>query len=209
MTRQSFFSEKEITTIYNGVDTGVFHNVNSDALRKSKHLENKHVLVAAASSWNKYKGLEDYIKLSERLPENTSIILIGLTKEQIKMMPPKIIGIERTNSAEDLASYYSMADIVMNLSYAETFGLTTVEGMACGTPGIVYNTTASPELITPDTGIVVETGLINNVINAINLILEKGKNHYSGACIKRAKNVFDREDRFEDYMKLYERLLNL
>lgn len=207
IVRQSFFAGKEITTIYNGVDTGIFHKIESDYLRKAWHLESKHILVAVASSWNKYKGLEDYIELSDRLPQNTSIVLIGLTKEQIKALPPRIIGIEKTNSSEELARYYSMADIVLNLSYAETFGLTTVEGMACGTPGIVYNTTASPELITPDTGIVVERGSIDKVLTAVNLILEKGKGFYSGACINRAKKVFDKEDRFEDYMKLYESLI--
>lgn len=207
LARQSFFSDKEITTIYNGVDRDVFHKVESGELRRHLHLDNKNVLVAAATSWNKYKGLYDYIKLSERLPDNTSLVLIGLTKDQIKTMPSNIIGIEKTNSAKELACYYSMADIVLNLSYAETFGLTTVEGMACGTPGIVYNTTASPELITPETGFVVETGSVNQVLSAIKLILEQGKEYYSASCINRAKTVFDKEERFEDYMKLYERLL--
>lgn len=208
LVRQSFFSDKDITTIYNGVDTEVFHKVESEELRKRWNLKNKNVLVAAATSWNKYKGLDDYIQISKKLPNNTSLLLIGLTKEQIKSMPAGIIGIEKTNSAEELAGYYSMADVVLNLSYAETFGLTTVEGMACGTPGIVYNTTASPELITPETGIVVEAGSINQVLTAVNILLEKGKDYYTSACLNRAKNVFDKEERFEDYMSLYERLLN-
>ena len=34
----------------------------------------------------------------------------------------------------------------------ETFGLTTVEAMSCGTPVVVYDSTASPELVTIETG---------------------------------------------------------
>ena len=44
----------------------------------------------------------------------------------------------------------------MNLSVEESFGLTTAEALACGVPAIVYNSTACPEIVSSDTGIVVE-----------------------------------------------------
>ena len=53
------------------------------------------------------------------------------------------------------------------MSYQETFGLTIVEGFACGTPAVVYDNTALPELVDSDTGLVVETGNMERLAEAI------------------------------------------
>ncbi len=137
---------------------------------------------------------------------NYQIILVGLSKKQIKTLPENIVGIERTENINELVELYSLADIVLNLSYEETFGLTTIEGFACGTPGIVYNCTASPELITPNTGIIVEKGNIKEVETAIIKIQKNGKTHYSAACRERAKYLYNKNDRFQDYIDLYENI---
>ncbi len=207
VTRESFFSGKDIFTIYNGIDTKVFRPLDDNSLKKEMALENKHVLVAAATSWSKYKGLFDYISLSSLFEDDVVFILIGLTDNQINSMPSNIVGLKRTSSALELAKYYSMADIVLNLSYQETFGLTTIEGMACGTPGIVYNTTASPELITSETGFIVEPGDINGVYHAITEILKKGKESYSNACRARVQMLYDKDKIFSDYVDFYESLI--
>lgn len=102
---------------------------------------------------------------------------------------------------------YSMADIVMNLSYAETFGLTTVEGFACGTPGIVYDITASPELITQDTGAVVEAGNVEEVAEAVKMILGRGKKAYTQACRNRALEYYDYNRCSDQYLSLYKEML--
>ena len=96
----------------------------------------------------------------------------------------------------------------MNLSYEETFGLTTIEGMSCGTPGIVYNCTASPELISESTGLIVEPGNILMLNEAINTILNKGKEYYFSKCRQRVEDLFNIEDRHQEYMNLYDSLLN-
>jgi alpha-1,6-mannosyltransferase len=49
------------------------------------------------------------------------------------------------------------ADIVLNLGPVETFGLVTLEALATGTPVIVANSGASPELITDECGRAVDT----------------------------------------------------
>lgn len=90
----------------------------------------------------------------------------------------------------------------------ETFGLTTAEALACGTPAIVYKSTACPEIIDNFTGIAVEKKNISAVINAINIIKMNGKNYYSLYCRERAIKYFNKDDRFNDYLSLYNDLLN-
>lgn len=203
---ESFLGSQKHTYIYNGIDIDLFKPTTSD-LRQKYDLANKKILLGVASIWTTRKALADYIELSKKLPQNFQIVLIGPTPKQAKKIPNNIIVINRTNNQKELAQWYSEADILLNLSYEETFGLTTVEGFACGTPSIVYNKTASPELITPETGIVVEAGDYYAMINAINIITSNGKYFYSTACRQRAVEHFNKDDRFQDYINLYNELL--
>ena len=161
-----------------------------------------------ASIWSEGKGFLDYIALRKRLSDDYVIIMVGVNSAEIAKLPDGIIGIRRTQSAQELAELYSASDIVLSLSRAETFGLTVAEGMACGTPAVVYNNTAVPELITSNTGLVVDkTGDIDGVIKAIETIVEQGKQSYSEACRKRAEEHFDKKKCCEKYIDLYDEIL--
>lgn len=74
----------------------------------------------------------------------------------------------------------------------------------CGTPSIVYNSTASPELITADTGVIVESGDIEGVAKAVADLLAKEKP--VTACRERAIRYFNKEDRYKEYINLYSEL---
>lgn len=207
-TSESFLGSNPIKVINNGLDTSIFHILSeSKILKKKYNLEDKFIIIGVATAWGQLKGLYDYYKINEKLQDNEKIILIGLTPKQINELPEGIIGIERTDNIEELVEFYNMADIVLNISYQETFGMTTPEGFACGTPSIVYNATASPELISSKTGIVVEKGDIDGVISAIDKIKQKGKAYYADACRQRALDLYKKEDRFMDYINLYNELL--
>lgn len=207
--RQSFLKEKKIQAIHNGVDITLFKLVDDFAgvLRKYK-LDGVTFVVGAATAWSERKGFNDYCRLVEKVPEGIKIVLVGLNEKQRQEAEKfGIIGIARTENVGELVALYNGASIVMNLSYEETFGLTTVEGFACGTPGIVYNVTASPELITPETGIIVDPGDIDGVAKAIGEIQGKGKNFYSIACRERVVRHFNKDDRYQEYLDLYESLI--
>ena len=205
--KDSFLNKYPIHTIYNGVDISSFRPIPFKHLKEGLKCENKKILLGVATAWSERKGLSDYYKLAQKLPPNIQIILVGLNKKQLKEVPSNIIGIERTESIQQLAEYYSMADIVLNLSYEETFGLTTVEGFACGTPGIVYDKTASPELVSHDTGIIVEAGNIDSLVVAISAMLKQNKELYSKACRNRAINSFDIRTNYYKYIDLYKNLI--
>lgn len=52
---------------------------------------------------------------------------------------------------EDLAKLYTAADVLLATSMGEGFGIPVIESMACGTPAIVTDFSAQPELV-GDTG---------------------------------------------------------
>lgn len=206
--KQSFFKKNKIEYIYNGVDINVFSPQDVRRLIMNYQLEGKTIILGVASTWTESKGLSDYLTLRTILPEHYIIVMLGLDKQMISKLPSGIIGIERTQSTKELAEWYSIADMVLSLSRAETFGLTVAEGMACGTPAVVYNNTAVPELITEETGCIVErTGDIDGVIAAIQEIQLNGKAHYSSACRRRAEEFFDKNKCFHKYIELYSEIL--
>ena len=208
IVEQSFMSKYPIYPIYNGVDTSIFKPVPFQHLKCKLKCEDKKILIGVATAWSVRKGLFDYYRLANKFTSDIQIILVGLNEKQLKTLPNNIIGVKRTESLKELAEFYSMADIVLNLYYEETFGLTTVEGFACGTPSIVYDKTASPELITSNTGKIIEAGNIELLYDAINEILKIGKATYSEACRHRAVTYFDSQSNYQQYVNLYNKIIN-
>ena len=133
---------------------------------------------------------------------------MGLNKKQLKEIPETIIGIARTESLEELAELYSVAEVFINPTYVDNFPTTNIESLACGTPVITYNTGGSPEAIDEDTGKVVEKGDVGGLWNGINQLSMYSQEHYSKVCRTRAEKMFNKEDRYMDYLKLYEKLIN-
>jgi glycosyltransferase involved in cell wall biosynthesis len=208
IVQQSFLSDFPLQVINNGIDLELFKDQNNTEEIRSKYkIGKRFILLGVATAWSEKKGLHDYINLSKVLTDDFVIMLVGLTKSQLNELPDSIIGLSRTENISELAKLYTAADTVLNLSAEESFGLTTVEGFACGTPGIVYNCTASPELITPSTGFVVEKGNIQDLVSAIDTIKSKGKGSYSLACRERAEKCYNKNDRYMDYIKLYKSLI--
>lgn len=113
---------------------------------KSRYnLIGKSIILGVAAIWDRRKGLDDFITLSERLSDDYQIILVGLTKVQISILPNRIIGISHTNSVSELADLYSIADVFVNPTYEDNYPTTNLEAISCGTPVITYATGGSPE----------------------------------------------------------------
>jgi len=79
--------------------------------------------------------------------------------------------------------------------------------LACGTPVITYDTGGSPEAVDENTGFVVEQGDLEGVVQSLQTISEKNRESYREPCRQRAVEYYNKEDRFQDYIELYERML--
>lgn len=202
--KNSFFKNCDIEVVYNGVNLKIFHPRKSD-FKEKNNLCKKKVLLGVAVNWVPSKGLEDLIKLSRIISEEYKVVIVGLTKKQKEALPHNILGIEKTSNAEELAEIYSAAEVFVNPSKEETFGMVTAEALACGTPVVVYNATASPELVDQDTGAVVPIGDIHKMYEAIKKI---NKDKMGTACVERARTIFDKEKNQWQYIDIYTRLLN-
>ena len=202
--KQSFLKEYDIRVINNGVDLDVFTPLTED-IDTRYNLKERFVL-GVASVWDRRKGLNDFIRLREKLDASINILLVGLSQQQIDALPKGIIGLRRTENVAELSALYSAATAFINPTYIDNFPTTNLEALACGTPVITYNTGGSPEAVETEVGMVVEKGDIKALVNAISMIV-KQEQSYSINSRARAEKLYDKNYRLYDYLKLYENLL--
>ncbi len=207
LVSKSILGHFPIEVIHNGINIDLFKPLENTIRETYKIDSNKTIILGVVGSgFDNEKGKLEFIELAKR--EDLQIILVGLSGDDTKGLPDSIIKIERTQSQRELAEFYSAADVFINPTYNDTFPTTNLEALACGTPVVTYRTGGSPEAIDELTGIVIEKGDIDGLIAAIEMLREKGKGYYTKACRMRAKRCFNKDERFADYIKLYDRILN-
>ncbi len=203
VVNNSYLKEYKTQVIYNGIDLNHFKKTNGD-FRKQYHLEGKRVLLGVAQHWVARKGLYDYIKLAQSLDDRYRIVLVGLTAGEVKNLPENIIPIPPLSNDDKLAEIYSACDLCLNLSYEETFGLTSVEALACGTPIIAYDLTAVPEVAKLFNAPVIHTGDIETLKGVIE---ERFARHISSESYDVSQ--FEEITQYQNYRNLYKELIEL
>ena len=76
------------------------------------------------------------------------------------------------------------------------------DSMACGTPSIVYDCTALPELVSAESGYIIQPHDLETVVEIIN----KKNTIRAEDCIARAL-AFEKHKNYQKYIALYERIL--
>lgn len=206
LVKNSFLQDYPVDVIYNGVNIEEFRP-DVFTLPANFPVTEKKIVLGVASVWDKRKGLEDFVKLNRILNNDYRIVLVGLDESQLKDLPSGITGIARTENLQQLAALYGAADVFVNPTWQDNFPTTNIESLACGTPVVTYNTGGSPEAIDDGTGIVVEKGDVKALKMAIEQIIDKDKSVYQDMSRNRALKFFNKEHRFQEYVNLYDRMI--
>ncbi len=204
--RHSFLKDYDFRVIHNGINTDVFKPSDTDETKTKYGLEGKHLLLGVASIWSREKGLDDFISLAQRLRTDEAIVLVGIKPEQQKLLPRNITAISRTDNVQQLAALYSAADAFINPTWQDNYPTVNLEAIAGGTPVVTYRTGGSVEAITPETGYIVNQGDIGGLLNAARTIEQQGKTAYKDICRSFAVAHFRKEDRYNDYLRMYDEL---
>lgn len=203
---QSFLKGYPVRTIYNGINLEIFTPKSQHKLKEQYGFTTKKVILGVANEWSDGKGYSLFFELSIIMPDDWQIMLVGLNEKQVKNLPKNITGITRTKNQDELADLYNLADVFVTPSIAETFGMVAAEAMACGTPCVVNNSSALPELVTDEVGVVVNERTANAYLAAIEKVLEIGKPEYKNNCVNRATEFFGIDRQLNAYYSLYEEL---
>lgn len=201
LVKQSFLREYKINVINNGINLNIFKPSTSSEFRMNHNLVNKFIILGVANVWNRKKGLNYFIELSNNLEEDEVIVLVGLTKKQVKQLPEQIIGIPLTNSTKELAEIYSAADIYLNPTLEDNFPTTNIEALACGTPVFTFDSGGSYECLDEKCGRVIILKNTKGIRDSIK-IYRTSKLFNSSNCINKASQ-YNMKNQYREYLNLY------
>lgn len=205
LVRESFYKRFEIRTIHNGIDIDEYKPVISN-FRDSYNIKEQYIVLGVAFDWSERKGLDLFDEFAEKLDPRYAIVLVGTNDSIDKYLNKRIYSIHRTSSKDELIKIYSTADVFVNPTREEVFGMVNIEALACGTPVVMFDTDGSPECIDDSCGIVVEENSVNALIEAINYVCLE-KRFESENCRLRASK-FSEKICYEEFMKVYSELFD-
>jgi len=202
LVMHSYLGTYPVFVINNGIDLSIFKPTENN-IKEKYNIKDKRIVLAVANSWTNRKGYNYLEDLAERLGDNYKLIVIGLNKRQKVSLSRKIIGIEKTENQIELAKYYTVADVFVNMTFEDNFPTVNLEAIACGTPVVTYNTGGSPECIDESTGYFVDKGNISELVEKVKLAADENKTQ---RCIERAAG-FSEKIKFNQYLELYNKIL--
>lgn len=206
LTKDSLLKDNHpVRVINNGIDLEKFKPTES-IFKKEHNIQNKHMILGVANYWNDGKGIDEFNRLAEELPNDYAVVIVGSTDFIGKPLSDKIISIKKTFDQQELIKIYSCADLFVNPTTDDNFPTVNMEAIACGIPVLTYETGGSPEIIDMHSGKVVQQKDYKELKKQIIEICQN-KPYSAKDCLARAKQ-FNMNDKFEEYVKLFDEILN-
>ncbi len=134
-TKETYLYKYNIQVIHNGIDTdGIFYPRPADSkLRRQYNIDEKDklILAVAPNIMDVRKGGQMVLDLADTM-QDTQFVLVGA--DETKRYSNNVQLIARTKDQDELARWYSEADLFIICSKAENFPTTCIEALCCGTP---------------------------------------------------------------------------
>jgi alpha-1,6-mannosyltransferase len=170
-----------------GVDTTIFHPARRDpAWRERIGFASTTRLLVYAGRFAPEKHLDVLAAAVQRLGDPYALLAIGAGPTP----PPRgdrVVVVPFVASARQLATALASADAFVHAGDQETFGLSALEAMACGTPAVVRDAEGLAELVDAGSGVTVGAGTADAFAAAIAALFEGDTRTRSQAARMRAE----------------------
>lgn len=197
---------KDCSCIYNWINTDIFkpYSNRAEVCLRYDIPASKKIVLGVAQGWSDEKGLQEFRVLSNRLSTEAVVVLVGNHNGLQSDDNLRFVGY--TKNQLELAELYAAADLLVNPSSFETFGLVTAEAMACGTPVVAYRNTGTAELVTEACGVLVDNQNVEKLIEAVRHVLSRSKTDYFVECVENVIRKFEKHAQLDKYLSLYRRM---
>jgi glycosyltransferase involved in cell wall biosynthesis len=210
-----------------GIDTDIFKPISKQVARKRLGLSMDKIYLLYVGRLHKMKGLDyllEALMILKKRGYNLNLVLVGdgpyryyLKSIIHKFRLKNNVLLVGWKTPEQLSYYYNSADIFIFPSLSETWGLSPLEAMACGTPVITTYVGAIKYLT--QTGQIPEkqkfiysipirntNAIVNNVINILQQrLLKKEIPAFIREIIKKFSWNKIIKETLKDYKELYEK----
>lgn len=189
-----------------GVDAEVFHpRRRTHTLRARLGLPADTRLLVYAGRFAEEKNLPLLLQAFVRLGRPYHLLLIGgrrtaRPQANVTMLP------YRRDSLE-LACWIASADALVHAGTRETFGLVTLEAMACGRPVIAARAGAFPEIVDEKVGMLAEPESVTGMAEAIVALYQRDLETVGAAARARVLRHFTWDRSFQSQTAAYAGLI--
>lgn len=208
--KRSFFRDKHVTVIYNGVDIDCFlQPLTADVRAMYQIPEEKKIILGCAINWEERKGLVYFNRLAGRLPASYQIVLVGnIPEDKVnKLRANNIICTGRTKTFAELVAWYQAASVLCNPTLSDNFPTVNIEALASGTPVVTFKTGGSPEAVDSKTGIVVAQGDVEALRKAVVNVAENRDVYTSENC--KSRSLLFSNKQYDKYIDLFHQITKL
>lgn len=200
--------------VYNSLDTKLWKPLNKQEVRARYQIDfsGKVLGFIAADPGKELKGMKILLEALGKLPDPEQYLLLvaGQKSDALDCLNAEFqvwhLGYLRTQ--KELNEFYAMADLLVNPSMYETFGLTNIEAMACGTPVVALPVCTMPEVIddscgwlAPEAGPGALAETIRRAFEEPVLLEKKGKESR-----RKAEAVFAEEEMLNRFEAIYHKI---
>lgn len=142
-----FYQGKRVITVLNGLNTQTFSPKDTSWLRNKLALRDKKVVLHVTPDFDApIKGGAHVIEMARRMVGEDVLFIVVGAKDTGKDVPENMRLISHTANQNELAAYYTLADVCLLTSEKETFSMVCAESLCCGTPVVGFEAGA-PETI--------------------------------------------------------------
>jgi len=209
--KQSFVGTKNISVIYNGIDTKeIFFPRETSNLKKRHNIKSKYIVISVAPDlMSERKGGRWVLEIAKRFEnEDVTFVMIGVDNPS-EIDRKNIIVMPRVSDQSELAAYYSLGNVLLLTSLKETFSLVCAESLACGTPVIGFDSGAPSEVAPEHYGCFLPYGDLNGLqIMLCKIINGEPVMESREQCAYFARSNFDKEIMIQKYNDIYKSMLN-
>lgn len=207
---------KSVQTIPLGLDIQEYVPIDKVIARQALGLATGPFVLgfSCADFADRRKGTATLMEALNGLARELPLTLLAVGAGRLPPLNPnvQVIALGSLTSPRLQSLFYSAVDVFVNPSRIESFGLTALEALACGTPVIAYKTGGLPEVVSDG-----ETGLLESEIGSAAglarhiewFITHPQERQLMGhAARARVEKLFSAELMARRYLQLYESLVN-
>jgi N-acetyl-alpha-D-glucosaminyl L-malate synthase BshA len=220
-TESQYNINKNIRVIPNFINLQIYKRMDTKETQclKERYSKNGEKIIVHTSNFRPLKRVDDCIRIFKKIHDQipAKLLLIGDGPERSNTeYLAKDLGVDKDvkfyGEQESFVEILSIADLFLMPSQSESFGLSALEGMACGLPVISSNAGGLPELnLHGDTGFIAEIGDVNKMAEYSLQLLSDPKKYkiFSENALERAIHMFSAEKIIPEYEKYYEEILSI
>lgn len=213
-TYKEFNVSKEIQTIYNFVDTKIFRRIEDNGL-KERFAPKGEKIISHISNFRPLKRIDNVVNIFNFILKELDavLLLIGDGPDRVKaeMMCREMNICDRVKflgKQDCIVGILSVSDLFLMPSELESFGLSALEAMSCEVPVIASDVGGLKELITENTGYLIDKDDIEGMAKkGVEVLSDENLKKFVGKnARKRVEEFFDIDVIVPQYEKYYEKV---